>query len=175
MKGELRDLTFGANGEQHITVTVREDFRERYDALKSGEISIEIKKYRKPRSLDANAYAWVLIDKIAASAGTDKATVYREAIRNVGGVSETVCVKDSAVERLRRAWGQNGLGWQTETVKSKLDGCTNVILYYGSSTYDSGQMSNLIDCLVQDAKALGIETATPSELARFSQEWGERT
>jgi hypothetical protein len=47
---------------------------------------------------------------------------------------------------------------------SKINGCTNVILYYGSSTYNTAQMSLLIDHLVQDAKALGIETMTPQEL-----------
>ena len=39
-----------------------------------------------------------------------------------------------------------------------------MILYYGSSTYDTQQMSLLIDHIVQDAKALGIETMTPAEL-----------
>jgi len=79
-------------------------------------------------------------------------------------VSETVCVQDKAVDRLRQGWEQNGIGWQTDTMPSKLKGCTNVILYYGSSTYDTQQMSLLIDHIVQDAKALGIETMTPAEL-----------
>lgn len=57
MRGRLRDLTFGMDGSQNITVTVIEDFRAQFDQLKGGEISVEIKKYRKRRSLDANAYA----------------------------------------------------------------------------------------------------------------------
>ena len=71
---------------------------------------------------------------------------------------------DRAVERLRESWEKNGIGWITETLDSKLDGCTNVILYYGSSTFDTKQMSVFIDSIVQDAKALGIETMTPQEL-----------
>ena len=55
--------------------------------------------------------------------------------------------------------------------QSKLPGCTNVILYYGSSSYDTEQMSSLIDLLVDDCKAQGIETATPDELARYKEEW----
>jgi hypothetical protein len=47
---------------------------------------------------------------------------------------------------------------------SKLKGCTNVILYYASRTSNSQQMCLLIDHIVQDAKALGIETMTPDEL-----------
>ena len=66
MRGKLKDLTFGAHGEQYITVTVTQDFRSEYDALKGSDVDIQIKKFRKHRSLDANAYAWVLIDKLAA-------------------------------------------------------------------------------------------------------------
>ena len=47
----------------------------------------------------------------------------------------------------------------------------NVNLYYGSSTYDKPTMSRLIDNIVQDAKALDIETLTPDELERMREEW----
>ena len=69
MRGQLRDLTFGAKGEQHITITVTRDFREDYDALKDGYINVEIKKWREPRSKDANAYFHVLVNKIAEAQG----------------------------------------------------------------------------------------------------------
>lgn len=167
MRGKLKDLTFGMDGSQNITVTVTEDFRTQFDQLKDDEISVEIKKYRKRRSLDANAYAWVLMDKIAAVLSVDKLDVYRQAIRQIGGVSEIVCVQNTALEKFRAVWEANGIGWQTETMPSKLEGCTNVAVYYGSSTYDTKQMSLLIDHLIQDAKSIGIETMTPSELERL--------
>lgn len=44
MRGKLKDLTFGAHGEQHITITVTRDFREDYDLLKDADINVEIKK-----------------------------------------------------------------------------------------------------------------------------------
>ena len=165
MKGKLRDLTFGRGGEQHITVTVREDFSESFDELKDVDVDVTIKRHRERRSLDANAYAWVLIDKIASALSADKADVYRQAIREIGGVSEVVCVRDDAVKKLREGWEHNGIGWQTDTMQSKIEGCTNVILYYGSSTYDTKQMSALIDHLINDAKALCIETMPPDKLA----------
>jgi hypothetical protein len=138
---------------------------------------VEIKKHRKKRSLDANAYAWVLIDKLAEALSLDKAAVYREAIRSIGGVSEVVCVKEPAAEKLMSAWKAHGIGWQTETLKSKLEGCVNVVLYYGSSTYDTNQMSLLIDRLVCEAKELGIETMSPEELRRLvgTDEPGDET
>ena len=97
-------------------------------------------------------------DKIAEKTGISKSEVYRHAIKEIGGVSTTVCVQDKAVDRLREGWEKNGIGWQTDTLKSRIDGCTNVILYYGSSVYTSQQMSRLIDSLVQEAEGLGIPT-----------------
>ncbi len=171
MKGRLVDLSFGLNRKQRVTIELEGDFRDKFDKLKDADIKVEIKKYRKKRSLDANSYAWTLIDKIASELGMSKIEVYRNAIKNIGGVSDIVCVMDEAVEKLRQGWEKHGLGWQTETMESKIPGCTNVILYYGSSVYDTKQMSQLIDNLVQDAKALGIETATPEEIARYKELW----
>lgn len=164
MKARLVDLTMSFSGKQRLTLELDADFREDYDALHDSTVEVTVKKYRKGRSLDANAYSWALIDKIARRLRLTKAEVYRNAIRTIGGVSETVCVVDKAVDRLCQVWSRNGLGWQTETFPSKIEGCTNVILYYGSSSYDTEQMSTLIDFLVQECKALGIETMPPEEL-----------
>ena len=44
--------------------------------------------------------------------------------------------------------------------------------YYGSSRYNTRQMSRLIDSIVQDCKDLGIETLPPEKLAAMKEEWG---
>lgn len=141
------------------------------DKLKGRAASAELKVWSDKRSLDANAYAWVLIDRIAAEIREDKVSVYRASIREIGGNSQLVCAQDADVEKLTRCWERNGLGWVAETMPSKLPGCTNVLLYYGSSVYDAAQMSLLIDHLIQDAKELGIETLPPAELERLTQQW----
>ena len=137
--------------------------------FKAGEYELVRRKPR--RSLDANAYAWELIGKIAAATNLSKVEVYREAIRDIGGVSEVVCVLDRAVDRLCRGWTHKGLGWQAETEPSKIPGCTNVVLHYGSSVYDTQQMSRLIDHLIQDAKALDIETLPRWQLEGMIEAW----
>ena len=159
-----------------LTLEVNElnDFKQLVDDMNACEkLSIEIKPFRARRSLDANAYAWVLMDKLADKLNESKETIYREYIKNIGGNSEIVCIKNTAVERLCEGWSKNGIGWQTDTFPSKLDGCTNVILYYGSSTYDSAQMSKLLDLIIQDCKEQGIQTDTPDEIARLKALWGE--
>lgn len=93
------------------------------------KLNVELKKYKKKRSLDANAYMWVLVSKIQEKLNIPKEDIYRNAIKNIG-VYEVIPVKDEAVERFIEAWKHNGLGWVCETTKSKLEGFTNVIAYY---------------------------------------------
>lgn len=132
--------------------------------------TVEIKEKKQKRSREANAYAWALLDKLAAKLHIPKEDIYRDVIKNIGGNNETVCVQNKAVERLCEGWKRNGIGWVFDTFESKIEGCTNVILYYGSSTYDSAQMHRLIDLIVQECKQQNIETLTPEELARLKYE-----
>lgn len=163
MTGTLKDLTINRDGSQNLTIKINADFRDAFDALKDQTVTVDVKRYRRQRSLDANAYAWILIDKIAEAMKLGKAEVYRNAIRDIGGVSEILCMPTAAVEKFKEIWSLRGIGWQTETMPSKLPGCTNVIVYYGSSVYDSKQMSTLIEHLIRDAEDLGIPTLTPNE------------
>lgn len=143
------------------------------DSLKDGvNYSLTISEKKKKRSLDANAYCWVLLDKLAAALGIAKEELYKSYIKEIGGNSETVCVKNEAVDALCKRWGYNRLGWVTDTFNSRLNGCTNVILYYGSSVYDTAQMSRLINLIVQDCEIFGIETVETEKLEKLLQEWG---
>lgn len=132
--------------------------------------TVEIKEKKEKRSREANAYCWVLLDRLAEKLHIPKEDIYRDLIKNIGGNSEIVCVQNKAVERLCEGWKRNGIGWVTDTFESKIDGCTNVILYYGSSTYDSAQMHRLIELIVQECKEQDIETLTPEQIARLKYE-----
>ena len=133
---------------------------------------LEVKEHRKKRSLDANAYCWVLINKLADAMRIPPVEVYRQAIQGISGNSEIIPVREEAVEPFKQAWSQNGIGWLCRDMgKSKLPGYRNLTIYYGSSVYNSKQMSDLIDNLVQDCKALDIETLTPDKLALLKENW----
>lgn len=142
------------------------------DELREGAISLDCKKWRQKRSYDANAYLWVLIDKIAQKTRQKPADVYRHAIKDIAGNSTIVCVQDKAKEILMQQWQAKGLGWQVDDMGgSKLEGCSVLRLYYGSSVYDTQQMSALLDSVIDDAKELGIETLTPFELEGMKEAW----
>lgn len=137
------------------------------------KLDVRIKKYRRKRSLDSNAYAWVLLGELQDKLNIQKEEIYRDLIRNIGSY-EIVPLKNEAVEKFRQAWSQNGLGWITETTKSKLEGFTNVITYYGSSTYNTAEMTRLIDSIIEECKQLGIETKSQEEIDSLLKEWDKK-
>lgn len=174
MLGRLKDLKINHDGTQDIVVTVQSDFSEMFDELIEKDVDIDIKRHSKRRSMDSNNLAWALIDQIAARVNKKKSEVYREAIKDIGGVSDIVCAKNIAVEKLIKGWTSKGLGWQAETEPSKIPGCTNVTLYYGSSVFDTKQMNDLIQSLIQDANALGLPAITQDEIDRSLAVWARK-
>ena len=129
--GIITDLNIDFNtSKPKITILLDTNNKELVEELKNdGKLNIELKKYRKKRSLDSNAYAWVLLGELQNVLNIPKEEIYRDLIKNIGSY-EVVPVKNEAVEKFRQAWSKNGLGWITETTKSKLEGFTNVITYY---------------------------------------------
>ena len=151
------------------------DFSETYDKYNGKDCNVEIKIWRPKRSGAANRFLWVLVDKIAKEIRSTKNEVYRNEIKEIGGVSDVYLMADEAVERFCRQWETQGLGWQTEVVGSD-DGRTTVIAYYGSSTFDVDQMTQLIDNLMFEAQQLGIDVDTPDreEYWKWLKEEAER-
>lgn len=132
----------------------------------------EIKEYRPRRSRDANAYFWELCGRLAEKIQIPKTEIYRQYVRDIGGNSEILPIRRDAVEKFVSAWEKNGLGWVCDrTGSSKLPGYENIIVYFGSSTYDTRQMSRLIGLAVQDCEAQGIETLPPQKLSALMEDW----
>lgn len=168
MIGRLKDLTFNGDGTQNITVTVGADFREAFDALMNKDVKVEIKKASDRRSNNQNRFAWELIDQIAAAKHEKVSTIYRDSLRDVGGTSTMVGMKDEAIPIFREGWEKGHLGRQVEVVPgSTRPGWSNVKIQFGSSEFDTEQMSRLIDNLIQDAESLGIPTITEEQLQKM--------
>lgn len=172
MIGKLKDMTFNSDGTQNITITVGADFRETYEKLKDSSIKVEIKKASNRRSNNQNSFAWELIDQIAEESHKKVSDVYRDAIREIGGVSTTVGMKDEAIQTFREGWEKGHLGRQVEVIPgSTKPGWSNVKIFFGSSEFDTSQMSRLIDILIQDAESLGIPTLTEKQLEKYYGKW----
>jgi len=175
MVGKLKDLYRGRDGGWVVSIATPFDLRELFDELGDAEIDFEIKKHRRSRSLDANSMCWVIINQIAEKLRLSPEEVYQEAIRNVGGVSGIVGVKDCFVDAYCRAWESKGIGFQAEVLPTTgKEGWSNVRVWLGSSQYDTKQMSDLISGLITEAESLGIATITPKEEARLLEKWAKK-
>lgn len=138
------------------------------------KLSIIIKKFFKRRSLDANAYCWVLCDKIAKELSKDgtvltKENIYQDGILQIG-TFEPMIIEERAFENFKRIWEKQGLGFLIQEVSRK-DKCVKIHCYYGSSTYNAKEMRLLINLLVELAKSLNIETKTEAEIKSLLEQW----
>lgn len=128
------------------------------------EKQFEVTEYHPKRSLNANAYAWALINKIADATRKSKEEVYFQMLKDYGQ-SEFVSVRsDINVKGYFKHYEEYG--------KGHVEGreFTHYKVYKGSSEYDSKEMAILIDGIVQEAKALDIETRTPAEIEQMIKE-----
>lgn len=139
------------------------------------EYELNISKVVKKRSNDANRYFWELVGKLSEKIQVSPEDIYRTYIRDIGGNYEVMPIKDEAVDTWKSIWRSRGIGWQCDVLgESKLRGYTNVICYYGSSTYNSKQFSRLIELCIEDCKSQGIETMTPTELESLMANYKEK-
>lgn len=142
------------------------------ETLKDRDITADFKIFREKRSLNANAYAWTLIGKLAEKMNLPSLEVYRGYIKEMG-VYRDIEITESAENTMKTVWTAYGLGWIAEKVDfAEREGFITLRLYYGSSVYNSKQMNRMIDSIVQDCKEQGIETMTPDEIALLKARWG---
>ena len=129
------------------------------------KLNIELKKYRKRRSLNSNNYAWELITQIANIVGNSKEEVYLEMLKRYGQSQMISVLAEIDVSKILRYYEEAG--------QSILNGKTfkHYKVYTGSSEMDTKQMAILIDGIVSEAKELGIETMPPNELKALKESW----
>lgn len=129
------------------------------------EKQFEIKEHKEKRSLNANAYAWSLIGKIADAMRMKKDEIYLEMLRNYGQ-SEVISVKaEISVDEFFKYWEEIG--------RSSLNGkeFIHYRIFKGSSEYNTQEMAILIDGIVQEAENLGIETLPPEQIKSLEESW----
>lgn len=168
--GRLIDISNDwESGRFRLTFEVNEDVRSQLDFIKDCEkLSIKADKHRKKRSLDANAYCWVLLQKLAESCNSDKWTMYIECLKRYSRAFTHVIVKESAVERMKELY-RTCVDLGEVTVNGQTGHQLQV--YYGSSTFDTKEMSVFLDGIVSECREHGIETMPPVEIERIKTAW----
>ena len=153
-----------------ITFTTKAANLSEFENFGDKELLVKVQPFSKKRSLSQNAYMWVLLDELAKKLQTSKEQLYKIYIKDYG-VFEILPIKNEAAVRFEHNWAKNGLGWFCDNLgESKLTGYTKLIAYYGTSVYNSAEMSRVVDAIVTDCQEQGINTMTMDDIMRLQNE-----
>ena len=143
-------------------------------ACNSGKtLTVEVKVKRNTRSNNANSYCWALCTEIAKVIRSSKHEVYQQAIRSIGAFTANL-IREDAVERYTEHWQSHGVGWLVENMgRSSFPGYVVLACYHGSSVYDTKEMSQLIDWLIDEAKNVGVDVISDADRALLLEDWHE--
>ena len=152
---------------------------EDVEKARGKSLRLRVVEWREKRSLDANAYYWQLLTKLADKLEISKPYAHNMMLRRYGqpeiidGRMLYVVLPDSDGGARIADEAETYHIRPTSEVKAGTGGMNfrTYIMLRGSSTYDTMEMSKLIDGLVSECKEQGIETLPPEELERMMQSY----
>ena len=122
----------------------------------------EIEVKRKKRSKNSNSYYWSLLTQLCQEMNIDLIEEYKRRVKELG-ICKTIEIDTKDMPFFNHLWNDRGCAWFTEKVE-EIGNKTILNAYYGSSSYNSKQMSRLLDNLIQDCKEVGIQTLDELEI-----------
>ena len=172
LKFSKAHITQEFNGDFNIILTISKDQKNVIEPL--NELLTDdkpkvckIDHYKKKRSLNANNYLWKICTEIADKLRASKEDIYFQMLKRYGQ-SSVVSVVDEALPMFMKS-----VKYTEEFGKGTTNGksFTHIKVFVGSSSYDTREMSILIDGVVSEAEGLGIITMTPGEIQRLKDNW----
>lgn len=159
-------------GKMDVTFEMDSDITGELDAILEKPLRITAKLWREHRSLNANAYYFALLAKLAEAMHISKTRAHNLMLRRYGqdfildGCLAYIVVPDTDEAEETALESETFHIKPTSEVRPGKDGRNyrTYKLLRGSHEYDTKEMSELIDGLVSEAKELGIETLPPQEL-----------
>ena len=140
----------------------------------------EVHERKEKRSLNANGYYWVLCGKVAQKIRVSTARIHNENLRALSvpeRIAEglvTVTLPDTDEAEAEALESTTYHLRPTSQVREGKGGkmYRTYIMLRGSHTFNVHEMSALIDLMVQEAEAQGIETITPAEQQKMMERYG---
>ena len=170
MIGQLKDITRDFFSKKYIISFVVDSIDD-LEELKDAVLEIIVKKFRRKRSLNANALLWKCLSDIAVSLNTDKWDVYLLMLKRYGKFTY-ICVPPSAVKDVRKQWRE-----VEEVGDININGrkAVQLLCYFGSSTYDTKEFSTLLDGVISEMAEMGLKTPADEELERSLELWEKQS
>lgn len=142
---------------------------EQVDKIKDLDLlDIKAEKHRVKRGRNSNAYAWTLMQRIAEAVCSDKWTIYLQMLQRYSRAFTHVIVKPEAVQAVMEQY-RTAIDLGEISVNGQI--WHQLQVYFGSSTFDSKEMSVFIDGIISECKELGIETLTPAAVQEMNAMW----
>ncbi len=168
-KAELKAVTRDWISKRfQLTFEVEGDVTNALDSITGKILRLTAKQWKEKRSLDSNAYMWVLTDRIAQELGSTRDEEHKRQVLTYGFVDITddgaiiitlhSKVDVDLIDGYWRLYKQSGDGRFKSYMRIK-----------PTHEYDTKEMSDFLEHIIEEAKELGIETATPEELERMAQ------
>lgn len=171
MQGRIKSITKAIKGDAYV-VTIETDTLP--VDLEGKLLDIEMKVHREKRSRDANALLWACIGEITKALQkeerykkTDKWEVYLKLLKRYGKFTYIVA-KPEAVDAVKKQWRETEVVGEIDIHGTK---GIQMLCYYGSSTYDTAEMSTLLDGTVSELEEMGLQRPASADIRRAMEEW----
>ncbi len=163
------------NGKFHVDIVFNEGESVANGLIKFLQdgtvIQADVDKQKKKRSLDSNAYAWVLMSKIAEKERITKDEVYERMLQDYPRFYEDD--KGCFAITVKKDVDMSKVGGHWFRYKESEDGrFVSYLMIKGSSEFDSREMAHFIDMIIYEAKQYDIEVMTPNQIAEMNAKWG---
>jgi hypothetical protein len=163
-------IRYTPEGKVEITFTTYKSEIGELSKLKDKELNVKVSKFVGKHSLSQNSYMWRLITDLSNVLKTDKNLLYKRFIQSYGQY-DYLPLNVSKIARFVEKWESNGSGYFVEECgKSKLEGYVKLKVYYGSSSYNTKEMKQLIDGIIEVCKRHGVDTLSESEIMLLKNE-----
>lgn len=182
LTGRIKDIGRTLSGALTITLESQGgDSTAVMDLAQVDRLDVEIKKHREKRSLDANAYYWKLVSDLAEALHVSKPYLHNDLLRKYGqiaiidGKAVYAVIPDTDEAQREIDEAQTYHLKPTAQVKAGKGGMFRTyMMLRGSHEYDTREMSQLIDGLINECREMGIETLPPGELERMMAAYGKK-
>lgn len=179
LKGRLTKISKDIMDGGYLIEMAVKEIPSGIDRFREADLALNLTRWREQRSLQANAYYWVLVAKIADAIGQSQSVVHNILLRRYGqlkliaGEPVTTLVLDTDEAEQETLEDDTEHLKPTSRLKQGKDG--RVWRFYlvlkGSSKYDTKEMATLIDGAISEAQEMGLETLPPWEIERMMEDY----
>lgn len=175
----FRDIV---TGKWNLTFSTDQNVEEAAQIFSGKDIDVKLKQHKEKRSLDANAYYWCLLTKLARIHGWSNAEAHNRMLRDYGQYEQVegqliaVPLPDTdQTEREVLSKIEYHLALSPKVTIMKGETKRVYLLLRGSSTYNTEEMARLISGLIEECRYSGIqdsEIMTPFEKRKLYEQYG---